>query len=226
MLKKYYSFLPESQECDKLRESHGPMQACIDEAGRGSWAGRVYTAAVIWNYELDDNYTRMIKDSKKLSPTMRSILAEYIADNAIDYAISFMEPSEIDEMNILNATLACMHMSLDSLKVNFDSIIVDGNQFNKYKDIPHKCIVNGDNKYLGIACASILAKVEHDRHMRELDIEYPEYDWKKNMGYGSLSHKIALDKYGICKYHRLTYNPMKTMILNGQQVPAAESAAS
>lgn len=206
MLKSYHSFHGESQG----------MQACLDEVGRGSWAGRVYTAAVIWNSELDDDFTRMIKDSKKLTPSTRSLLAEYISENAIDFSITFMEPSEIDELNILNATLTSMHNALDTLKVKFDNILVDGNQFKPYKDIPHQCIVGGDNKYIGIACASILAKVEHDRHMMEIDYDYPEYDWKNNMGYGSRSHQEALEKHGICEHHRLSYNPMKRMLYEKQ----------
>lgn len=205
MLDKYCSFNGE----------HQGVQVCIDEVGRGSWAGRVYVAAVIWNNEVEDDYSRMIKDSKKLSPKMRELLSSYIMDHAIDYSVTFLEPEEIDEMNILNATMAGMHQALDSLDVCFDTILVDGNQFKKYKDIPHKCIVGGDNKYIGIACASILAKVEHDRHMEELATMCPQYDWQNNMGYGSKSHSDALQKYGVSKYHRLTYNPMKSMLSSG-----------
>jgi ribonuclease HII len=215
MLEKYCSFNGEDQG----------VQACIDEVGRGSWAGRVYVAAVIWNYEVEDDYTRMIKDSKKLSPKMRELLSSYIMDHAIDYSVTFLEPEEIDEMNILNATMTGMHQALDTLDVCFDTIIVDGNQFRKYKDIPHKCIVGGDNKYIGIACASILAKVEHDKHMEELAIKCPHYDWQNNMGYGSASHSDALKKFGVSKYHRLSYNPMKTM-LSKESIPEEEPSDS
>ena len=205
MLEPYCSFNGESQG----------MQACIDEAGRGSWAGRVYTAAVIWNSDHDDDYVRLIKDSKKLSPAMRNMLAHYIMENAIDYSITFMEPADIDELNILNATFQSMHMALDSLTVGFDTVIVDGNRFPKYKDVPHKCIVGGDNKYVGIACASILAKVEHDQHMMEIATEYPQYEWDKNMGYGALAHLEALKTHGLCTHHRMSFNPMKTMLRGG-----------
>lgn len=188
------------------------MQACIDEAGRGSWAGRVYTAAVIWNPLFDGEYDHLIKDSKKLSPAKREMLYDYIKENAIDYSITYKDPDYIDQVNILNATMHSMHTSLDALSVNFDSIIVDGDIFNEYQNIPHTCIIGGDNKYIGIACASILAKVEHDRHMRQIAKEFPRYGWENNMGYGSKQHADALKEHGVTKYHRKSYAPIKALL--------------
>lgn len=206
MLSSYCSFNGEDQG----------MQACIDEVGRGSWAGRVYTAAVVWNSDIDDEFSRQIKDSKRLSPAKRELLADYIRDNALDFAVTYMDPSDIDRLNILQATMHSMHNALDALHVKIDSILVDGNQFKRYKEVPHRCVVKGDNKYIGIACASILAKVEHDAHMREIAVDFPEYVWEKNMGYGSPSHLAAIESMGVCKHHRLSFNPMKA-ILEGEE---------
>lgn len=200
------------------------IQACLDEAGRGSWAGRVYTAAVIWNPSFEGEMDHLIKDSKKLSPKMREKLYDYIKENAVDYAITYKDPCEIDKVNILNATYNCMHDALDALSVDFDTILVDGNFFPEYKSIPHNCIVGGDNKYIGIACASILAKVEHDKHMRELALEFPDYDWDMNMGYGSKKHQDALQKHGVTRYHRKSYRPIKVLLSQQSNVISENEA--
>lgn len=203
MLQKYCQFA----------EEDAGMQACIDEAGRGSWAGRVYTAAVVWNPYLDDEMVRRIKDSKRLSPHVREMLYDYIIENAIDYSIKYKEPHEIDQVNILNATMESMNECINSLTVGIDSIIVDGDMFVPGKSVkqmpPYKCIIGGDNKYVGIAAASILAKVSHDRHMKEIALLHPEYGWEKNMGYGTPEHKEALQTHGITPYHRRSYKPCK-----------------
>lgn len=219
VLKKYCYFndnndttINTSFEASTLDDVFNHIQVAIDEVGRGSWAGRVYTAAVIWNPTLCvDEYPLIanIKDSKKLSRSQREKLYDFITENCIDYAINYKEAHEIDEINVLQATMASMRDNLDSLRVKFDNIIVDGNYFCGYNDIPYKCIVKGDNKYIGIACASILAKVAHDRHMMEISQEYPLYDWQNNMGYCSATHIEALKIYGATKYHRMSFNPMK-----------------
>lgn len=204
MLQKYCPFYNANEEWT--------IQACLDEVGRGSWAGRVYTAAVIWNPEFEHPLLEKIKDSKKLSPKTRETLYDFIIENAIDYSIQYKDAHEIDQENILKSTMKCMVSSLDALKVNFDNIIVDGNYFCGYKDVPHKCIVKGDNTYIGIACASILAKVAHDKHMKEISIEFPQYDWHNNMGYCSPKHIKALKEYGVTKYHRMSFQPMKNIV--------------
>jgi len=193
------------------------IQAACDEVGRGSLAGRLYVASVIWNPMIIDGLVCEIKDSKKLSIIKRKELSEYIKENAIDYSINYMESYEIDKSNILKCTLETMHKCLDDLTVEFDNIIIDGNNFNKYeknnKIIPHECIIGGDNKYIGIAAASILAKVAHDEHMHLIYLEYPVYDWNNNMGYGSKKHIEAIKIYGITKYHRKSYKPIKQFLL-------------
>ena len=207
-LESYYGFAGEGSG----------IQAAIDEAGRGSWAGRVYTAAVVWNPEMKGGgLIDYINDSKRLSPSRRDILYDFIIENAIDYSVSYMEPSQIDSMNILNATIESMHNACRTLTIDFDTIIVDGNLFKPYLaengiEIPSQCIIKGDSKYIGIACASILAKVEHDRHMREIAKEFPHYIWDSNMGYGSSQHRDAIAKHGLCKYHRMSFEPMKSYV--------------
>lgn len=180
----------------------------VDEVARGCLAGPVVAAAVIWNDELDDDMCCMIKDSKKLSKKKRSQLAEFIKANAIDYAVEFVDNNIIDQINIYNATMKAMHGALDKVTVDFDEVLVDGNSFQSYKGCKHSCIVGGDNKYLVIAAASILAKTEHDRYMEEVAaIEFPEYKWVKNQGYGTKEHLEAIKKHGISKYHRKSYAP-------------------
>lgn len=193
------------------------IQAACDEVGRGSIAGRLYVACVIWNPMIHDNIVSEIKDSKKISANKRKELSEYIKENAIDYSINFMESWEIDSKNnILKCTLETMHKCLDDLLLDIDNIIIDGNKFIEYKKnnkiIPHECIIGGDNKYISIAAASILAKVAHDEHIFDIHKEYPLYDWNNNMGYGSQKHLKSINKYGITKYHRKTYSPIKNLI--------------
>lgn len=176
--------------------------ASLDEVGRGSLAGPVVAAAVIWKPGPCDD---MINDSKKLSKRQRVELAEYIKDNAIDYAVSFVDNTEIDRINILNATMKAMHQCLDELNVDFDKIMVDGNYFRNYKDKPHTTVVKGDGKYVSIAAASILAKVTRDAYMIEMEKEYPGYGWDDNMGYGSASHILAIKEKGITPLHRVSF---------------------
>jgi len=158
------------------------IEVGIDEAGRGCLAGPVVAAAVILPTNIL-NYP-LIRDSKKLSEKKRLEAFKLIKEVAIDYSVSFITPEEIDKYNILQATMMAMHNCLDNLK-DFNHILVDGNYFNKYKDIPHTCVIKGDDTYYSIAAASILAKVSRDEYMKELHTKIPYYKWDGNKGYGS-----------------------------------------
>lgn len=173
-----------------------------DEAGRGCLAGPVVAAAVIINENFNHE---LINDSKKLSEKNRKDLRIYIENNALDWAVGVVSPKEIDEINILNASFLAMHRALDQLKSPIDYIIIDGNRFNKYKDYPHECIVKGDGKYMNIAAASILAKTYRDEIMENLDLEFPEYNWKQNKAYPTKAHREAIKKFGVTPHHRLTF---------------------
>lgn len=190
------------------------VEAGVDEVARGCLAGPVFTSAVIWPKEIDPSDMNIIvKDSKKLSARKRLMLKDYIEEYAINFSVSQIDNIVIDEINILNATYKCMHKSLDKLDINLDHILVDGNKFKLYKDkqnniIPHTCIIKGDSHYVPIACASILAKVYHDKYIEKLCNENEElnvYDWKNNMCYGTKNHIDAIKKNGISKYHRKTF---------------------
>lgn len=187
------------------------LEVGIDEAGRGSLAGYVYAAAVILPYSFHDDIYLQIKDSKKLSKKKREFLSDYIKNNAIDYGIGFATNDEIDEMNILNATILAMHRALDKLKIIPEMILVDGNQFKHYYRnddwLEYECIPKGDDNYYSIAAASILAKVAHDKHILEISKEDQNmrYDWDNNMCYGTKKHRDAIKKWGLCKYHRKSY---------------------
>jgi ribonuclease HII len=187
--------------------SDDKIYVALDEAGRGCLAGDVYCAAVIWNPELTHPMVDKIKDSKKLSSHQREVLYEFIAENAIDYAVSYVDVETIDSVNILQANMKAMHQALDSLSVNFEHILVDGNYFLPYKNIPHTCIVKGDDNYIPIAAASILAKVTRDRYMKDLAQQYPEYGWDTNFGYGTPEHIAAIKEHGITKHHRRSFAP-------------------
>ena len=175
----------------------------IDEAGRGSLAGPVTAAAVI----LPKNYKNsLIRDSKKINDQKRNHLYDEIIKNCITYSIISVEAKKIDEINILNATYQAMNLAIDKLKIKPDKIIIDGNSFKAKKKIDFECIVGGDDKYISIAAASILAKVKRDEIMCKLSTQFPMYDWKKNKGYGTEKHKEMIYKYGRCEYHRMTFN--------------------
>ena len=175
----------------------------VDEAGRGSLAGPVTAAAVI----LPKNYKNsLIRDSKKINDQKRNHLYDEIIKNCITYSIISVEAKKIDEINILNATYQAMNLAIDKLKIKPDKIIIDGNSFKAKKKIDFECIVGGDDKYISIAAASILAKVKRDEIMCKLSTQFPMYDWKKNKGYGTEKHKEMIYKYGRCEYHRMTFN--------------------
>ena len=181
----------------------GKVEAGCDEAGRGCLAGSVYAAAVI----LPEDYQNdLLNDSKQLTEKKRYQLREIIERDAVAWAVGIVTPEEIDKINILNASILAMHRALDQLKVRPEAIIVDGNRFKKYQDLPHTTIVKGDGKYLSIAAASILAKTYRDDYMNGLAKEYPQYDWLSNKGYPTKKHREAIRQFGITPYHRKSYN--------------------
>lgn len=189
-----------------MLESHyytDKIEAGCDEAGRGCLAGSVYAAAVILP---PDYHNDELNDSKKLTDKKRKALREQIEHDAVAWSVGIVTPEEIDRINILNASILAMHRALDGLKVRPEAVIVDGNRFKLYRDLPHTTIVKGDGKYLSIAAASILAKTYRDDYMDALAEEYPQYDWKGNKGYPTRKHRAAIKEYGTTPYHRLTFN--------------------
>ena len=179
------------------------MEAGCDEAGRGCLAGSVYAAAVILP---PDYQNELLNDSKKFTAKKRYALREEIERDAIAWAVGIVTPEEIDKINILNASFLAMHRALDQLKVRPQAVIVDGNRFTPYQNLPFTTIVKGDGKYLSIAAASILAKTYRDDYMLSLAEEYPQYDWQSNMGYPTKNHRQAIRQHGITPYHRKSYN--------------------
>lgn len=181
----------------------GKIEAGCDEAGRGCLAGSVYAAAVILP---PDYHNELLNDSKQLTEKRRYALREVIERDAVAWAVGIVTPEEIDKVNILNASILAMHRALDQLKVRPEAIIVDGNRFKPYNDLPHTTIVKGDGKYLSIAAASILAKTYRDDYMDKLAEEYPQYDWHGNKGYPTKKHRDAIRQFGTTPYHRRTFN--------------------
>lgn len=180
----------------------GLVEAGCDEAGRGCLAGSVYAAAVI----LPEDYkNEALNDSKQLTAKRRYELREQIERDALAWAVGVVTPEEIDEINILNASILAMHRALDQLALRPEAIIVDGNRFKPYHFIPYTTVVKGDGKYLSIAAASILAKTYRDDYMDRLAQEYPQYDWIDNKGYPTRKHRQAIAEYGATKYHRMTF---------------------
>ena len=173
-----------------------------DEAGRGCLSGPVIAAAVILGSNFEND---IINDSKQLSEKKRISLRKFIEDNAKFWAVGIVWPNEIDEINILNASFLAMHRAIDQLDCPKELIVVDGNRFNKYHDIPHECIVKGDSKYMNIAAASILAKTYRDEYMEKIHLEFPMYNWKKNKGYPTKEHRAAIKEFGATQYHRMTF---------------------
>ncbi len=178
------------------------IEVGVDEAGRGSMAGPVYAAAVIWSKQLS---SEQLKDSKLLSAKKRNELRNYIEENAIAISVASVGVEEIEKINILQASIKAMHKALDGLQNKFDRILVDGNKFNPYNDTEYHTIIKGDNKYLNIAAASILAKTYRDEYMIKLHDEYPQYDWLNNKGYGTKKHREMIQKIGLTPYHRKSF---------------------
>ncbi|MCI6463311.1 MAG: ribonuclease HII [Prevotella sp.] len=181
----------------------GLVEAGCDEAGRGCLAGSVYAAAVILppGYDNPD-----LNDSKKLTAARRNALRRQIERDALAWAVGIVTPEEIDSINILRASFLAMHRALDQLAVRPQAVIVDGNRFVPYQNLPYATIVKGDGKYQAIAAASILAKTYRDDYMDALAEEYPFYDWKSNKGYPTKAHREGIRQHGISPYHRKSYN--------------------
>ena len=182
---------------------NGKVEAGCDEAGRGCLAGSVFAAAVILPPDYDNPD---LNDSKQLTERQRNLLRQQIVHDAVAWAVGEVTPEEIDQLNILRASFLAMHRALDQLSVRPQAIIVDGNRFVPYHDIPYTTIVKGDAQYQSIAAASSLAKTFRDDYMTRLSAEYPSYDWQTNKGYPTAKHRAAIRTYGITPYHRRSYN--------------------
>ncbi|MCB4809659.1 ribonuclease HII [Tamlana sp. 62-3] len=178
------------------------LECGTDEAGRGCLAGPVTAAAVI----LPEGFNnKILTDSKQLSESKRDILKPIIEQEALHYGVCHIFEDEIDQINILNASILAMHKAIDKLQITPEYIIVDGNKFKSYKNVPHETIIKGDGKYLSIAAASVLAKTHRDLYMSRIHEEFPMYNWNKNKGYPTKQHREAIKKYGITKYHRKSF---------------------
>ncbi len=193
----------------KLKYSKYKLEAGTDEAGRGCLAGPVVAAAVI----LPDNFKHpLLNDSKQLTEKQREKLRPYIEKHALAYAVYFVDAPKIDKINILQASILAMHQSIKKLKITPEFIIVDGNKFHDYKNIPHQTIVKGDAKFRSIAAASILAKTYRDEYMQQIAREFPNYFWEKNKGYPTKQHRNGIRQFGITKYHRKTFRLLPTQL--------------
>ncbi len=186
------------------------IEAGCDEAGRGCLAGSLFAAAVILP---SDFYHPLLNDSKKMTPRNRETLREIIERESIAWAVGEVEPSEIDRINILNASFLGMTRAVEQLNTTPELLLIDGNRFRSNLTIPHHCIVKGDSKFASIAAASVLAKTYRDEYITKLAKEYPHYQWHKNMAYPTKEHKEAIEKYGICKHHRLSFGGLGQLTL-------------
>lgn len=180
----------------------GILEAGCDEAGRGCLAGPVVAAAVI----LPDNFSNnLLNDSKKLTDKQRYSLRPIIEEQAIAWAVGIVNNIEIDEINILNASFRAMHRAIDQLKTQPQQLLIDGNRFNPYPEIPHLCMIKGDGRFMNIAAASVLAKTYRDDIMNELHEQYPFYGWKKNKGYPTKEHRLGIEQHGATPLHRMSF---------------------
>jgi ribonuclease HII len=179
------------------------IEAGLDEAGRGCYAGPVFAAAVILP---TDFFHPLLNDSKQLKEKERDLLRPIIEKESIAFAVAAVDNDEIDTINILQASYKAMHLSLDKMKVTPGFLLIDGNRFKPYKKIAHQCIIKGDGKYAAVAAASILAKTYRDELMKKIHLEFPYYGWDKNKGYGTAIHRNAIEQYGLCPYHRKSFN--------------------
>ncbi len=181
---------------------HNLIEAGCDEAGRGCLAGPVVAAAVI----LPKNYKHpILNDSKKLSAKQRALLKDEIINSAIAWQVAFVDNAEIDEMNILRASIKAMHIAIEGLEKVPQFLLIDGNRFYPYKNIKYETIIKGDGLFFSIAAASVLAKTFRDEFMEKIHLEYPEYGWNKNKGYPTAFHRAAIMRYGITPYHRKSF---------------------
>lgn len=182
------------------------VEAGCDEAGRGALAGPVFAAAVI----LPKGFAHpMLDDSKKLTAKQREKLRRIIEQEALAWAVASLSAAEIDRLNILRASITAMHNAISQLSTTPSFLLIDGNRFCKYKNIPHQCIVKGDGMYAPIAAASILAKTHRDEYMKRIAAEYPQYGWDKNMAYPTAAHREAIRKFGTTPYHRMSYTLLR-----------------
>jgi ribonuclease HII len=186
----------------KHRVLKGRLECGTDEAGRGCLAGPVTAAAVILP---EDFQHKWLNDSKQLSLKKRNALRPIIEEKAVSFGVAHVFPKKIDEINILNASILAMHKAIKKLKTTPEFILIDGNRFKPYKEIQHQCVVKGDSKYMNIAAASILAKTHRDEYMLKLHQEQDLYDWHKNKGYPTKTHREAIRKYGSTIYHRQSF---------------------
>ena len=190
------------------------IEAGCDEAGRGCLAGSVFAAAVILPTDYENG---LLNDSKKLTEKQRYALRTQIETDALAWAVGEVTADEIDEINILNASILAMHRALDGLKLRPQAVIVDGNRFKPYGTLPHETIVKGDAKYLSIAAASILAKTYRDDYMDNLALQYPVYQWNVNKGYPTKAHRAAIEEHGISPFHRKTFKGVKEMLVDEEE---------
>ncbi len=179
------------------------IEAGIDEAGRGCYAGPVFAAAVILP---KDFFHPGLNDSKQLTERERDTLRPIIEKEAIHYAVASVDNNVIDEINILQASFKAMHLAIDQLMVIPQLLLIDGNRFKAYENLPHRCVIKGDGKYASIAAASILAKTYRDEYMQQLHQQYLHYNWSSNKGYGTACHRRAIAANGLCEYHRKSFN--------------------
>ncbi|MDR3250760.1 MAG: ribonuclease HII [Tannerella sp.] len=183
----------------------GRIEAGCDEAGRGCLAGAVFAAAVVLPPDFRNND---LNDSKLLSEKQRDMLRPVIEAEALAWAVGVVSAEEIDVINILRASFLAMHRAIAQLRTMPEHLLIDGNRFTPYPDVPHTAIVKGDGKYLSIAAASVLAKTHRDEYMSSLDAEYPVYGWRKNKGYPTKAHRTAIRQYGLTPYHRKSFTQL------------------
>lgn len=193
----------------------GRVEAGCDEAGRGCLAGPVTAAAVILPSDFSNE---LLNDSKQLTERQRDLLRPIIEREAVAWAVAMVEAHEIDRINILNASIMAMHRAIDQLKVRPEALLIDGNRFRAYKDIPHTTIVKGDGKMMSIASASVLAKTHRDELMRQLAEEYPVYGWNRNKGYPTRDHRAAIAAHGVTPYHRMSFQLLEQPSLFDDQI--------
>lgn len=178
------------------------IEAGCDEAGRGCLAGPVFAAAVILPFDFEN---KLLNDSKQVSEKSRNQLRQIIEQQSITWAVAQVSPEEIDKINILNASILAMHRALDMLNTSPQLLLIDGNRFHPYNNIPHQCLIKGDARYMSIAAASILAKTHRDEYMQNIHEIFPHYKWNKNKGYPTIQHKKAIAEFGLTEYHRKTF---------------------
>lgn len=178
------------------------IEVGCDEAGRGCLAGPVVAAAVLLPHNFKN---KKLNDSKQMSKKKREEMENIIKKEAISFGIGVVSPQEIDEINILNASFLAMHRATEKIKGKFELLLIDGNRFNKYKNVDYKCIIKGDTKYMSIAAASVLAKTARDKIMKDLSQEFPKYDWENNKGYPTKKHRVAIKELGANIHHRKSF---------------------